>query len=162
MGIRKTVKKLVLPLIGRTPKPEPGSTAPRPRPVARPVFEEPESPRGDVAPLEWIDAQVKGNKLVLFMKGNPDQPQCGFSANAAGILRQTGTPIHHVDVLLDGDVREAVKQYSQWPTIPQLFINGEFMGGSDILTEMSQNGELSAELAKPFEAAAAENAEQTP
>jgi len=153
MGIRKKVKKLVLPLIGRAPKQEPGAT-PRPKPRPQPVYEEPKSPRGDAPPLEWIESQVKGHKLVLFMKGNPDQPQCGFSANAAGILRSAGASIHHVDVLLDGDVREAVKQYSQWPTIPQIFINGEFMGGSDILTEMSQNGELATELAKDFEAAA--------
>lgn len=151
MGIRKRVKKLILPLIGRNPEPKPAGAPPN-RAVARPVYDEPEpvSPRGDAEPKAWIDEQVKGHPLVLFMKGSPLSPQCGFSANAAGILKATGHPIHHVDVLLDGDVREAVKDYSEWPTIPQIFIGGEFFGGSDILTEMNGNGELQEALAEAF------------
>lgn len=149
MGIRKRVKKLVLPLFGRKPEPAKAG-APRPKPKPQPVYEEPKSPRGDAEPLAWIEEQVKGHPLVVFMKGNPLAPSCGFSANAAAILGATGHKIHHVDVLLDGDVREAVKEYSKWPTIPQIYIGGEFVGGSDILTEMNGNGELQEMLAEAF------------
>ena len=154
MGIRNRVKKLVLPLIGRGSgqKSEPATGKPAARPVARPVYEEPTSPRGDADPKEWIEQQVKEHPVVLFMKGSPDQPQCGFSANAAGILRATGKPLHHVDVLLDPEVREVVKEVSSWPTIPQIYVGGEFLGGSDILTEMSGNGELAEALAEAFPA----------
>ncbi|MCP4805395.1 MAG: Grx4 family monothiol glutaredoxin [Proteobacteria bacterium] len=149
MSVRKRVKKLVLPLFGKKEEPA-RAGAPRPKPVARKVYEEPKSPRGDAEPKAWIDEQVKGHKLVLFMKGSPLSPSCGFSANAAGILKATGFELHHVDVLLDGDVREAVKDYSEWPTIPQIFIDGEFVGGSDILTEMNGNGELQQALEEAF------------
>ncbi|HQT81122.1 MAG: monothiol glutaredoxin, Grx4 family [Ferrovum sp. 37-45-19] len=90
-----------------------------------------------------IDNQVKSNKVVLYMKGSPDFPQCGFSANAVKILRQSGVnDFLAVDVLQDPEIRQGIKEYANWPTIPQLYINGEFVGGSDILTEMYQNGEL--------------------
>ncbi|MBU6468980.1 MAG: Grx4 family monothiol glutaredoxin [Betaproteobacteria bacterium] len=90
-----------------------------------------------------IDNQVKSNKVVLYMKGSPDFPQCGFSANAVKILRQSGVnDFLAVDVLQDPEIRQGIKEYANWPTIPQLYINGEFIGGSDILTEMYQTGEL--------------------
>jgi monothiol glutaredoxin len=154
MGIRNRVKKLVLPLIGRgSGKQDAAPGKPAPRPVARPVYEEPKSPRGEVEPRAWIEQQIKEHPVVLFMKGSPEQPQCGFSANAAGILRGTGKPLHHVDVLLDPEVREMVKEVSSWPTIPQIYVGGEFLGGADILTEMSANGELAEALAEAFPAA---------
>lgn len=90
-----------------------------------------------------IDAIVKGHKVVLFMKGTPDFPQCGFSMRAVQILRAAGAPdVFAVNVLDDFDVREGVKQYSSWPTIPQLFVNGEFVGGSDIAMQLFESGEL--------------------
>ena len=91
---------------------------------------------------EQLKEVVEGNDVVLFMKGSPDFPQCGFSGMAAQILQQLGTRFASVDVLADNNVREGIKQYSNWPTIPQLYIKGEFIGGSDIMKEMFDNGEL--------------------
>ena len=90
---------------------------------------------------QWIDNEVKGNDVVLFMKGTPQFPQCGFSARALHILQQHGD-VHTVDVLADPEVRQGIKEYSNWPTIPQVFINGKFVGGSDILMELEERGEL--------------------
>ncbi|HNC95687.1 MAG TPA: Grx4 family monothiol glutaredoxin [Myxococcota bacterium] len=98
---------------------------------------------------DFIEKTVKENRVVLFMKGSPQAPQCGFSASAAGILGSYGKPFAHVDVLADMDVREGVKDYSAWPTLPQIFINGEFVGGSDILKELHGNGELKKMLEDP-------------
>ena len=86
---------------------------------------------------------VEGNPVVLFMKGNAQFPQCGFSGRAIQILQACGVAKPHtVNVLEDQDIREGVKAYANWPTIPQLYVNGEFIGGSDIMTEMYQSGEL--------------------
>jgi monothiol glutaredoxin len=96
-----------------------------------------------------IDEQVKGNPVVLYMKGDARVPQCGFSANAVRILNALGVKTFlTVDVLQDPEIREGIKQYANWPTIPQLYIQGEFIGGSDIMTEMYQSGELKQLLAK--------------
>lgn len=92
--------------------------------------------------LEKIDQTVSENKVVLYMKGNPEMPMCGFSARAAAILAELEVPFVAVDVLSDPEVREAIKQYANWPTIPQLYINKEFVGGSDIMMEMFTSGEL--------------------
>jgi monothiol glutaredoxin len=89
-----------------------------------------------------IDAEIKTNAVVLYMKGSPAMPQCGFSARAAAILTSYQAPIHHVDVLQNPEKRQAIKEYSDWPTIPQVFIGGQFLGGSDILIEMHNSGEL--------------------
>jgi monothiol glutaredoxin len=90
-----------------------------------------------------IKEQVTTHPVVLYMKGTPEQPQCGFSANAINILSACGVDeLFTVDVLQDPEIRQGIKDYSNWPTIPQLYVNGEFIGGSDILTEMYQNGEL--------------------
>ena len=144
MGLLSRIGKKLKVISGERP---PGPPLPRARP---PVEEDPEpsSPRGNAASKEWIEAQVKGHPVVLFMKGNPDAPRCGFSANATAILRKRGVAIHHVDVLLDEDVREAVKEFSSWPTIPQVFVHGEFVGGSDILAQLDESGELEAMLGK--------------
>ncbi|HLA36492.1 MAG TPA: Grx4 family monothiol glutaredoxin [Rhodocyclaceae bacterium] len=92
---------------------------------------------------QQIHATVTGNPVVLYMKGSPRFPQCGFSARAVQILNACGVDdFVHVDVLADADIRQAIKDYANWPTIPQLYVGGEFVGGSDIMTEMYQAGEL--------------------
>ena len=94
-----------------------------------------------------IRQQVTGHPVVLYMKGTPDFPQCGFSANAVRILNTCGVNnIFTVNVLEDADIRQGIKEFSSWPTIPQLYVNGEFVGGSDIMTEMFQSGELKQTL----------------
>jgi monothiol glutaredoxin len=90
-----------------------------------------------------IKEQVTGNRVMLYMKGTPQFPQCGFSALAVQVLNACGIKdFASVNVLADPDIREGIKQYANWPTIPQLYINGEFVGGSDIMREMYQSGEL--------------------
>jgi monothiol glutaredoxin len=89
-----------------------------------------------------IDSTVKGNDVVLFMKGTPLFPQCGFSSRAVAILEHLGVKYESVDVLQDQGIRQGIKDYSDWPTIPQLYVKGEFIGGSDIMMEMYQSGEL--------------------
>lgn len=95
--------------------------------------------------LGRIDAAVKSKDVVLFMKGSPLFPQCGFSSRAVAILDHLGVDYGSVDVLQDQDIRQGIKAYSDWPTIPQLYVKGEFVGGSDIMMEMYESGEL-AEL----------------
>ena len=89
-----------------------------------------------------IDGAVKGSDVLLFMKGTPLFPQCGFSSRAIAILDRLGVEYQTVDVLQDQGVRQGIKDYSQWPTIPQLYVKGEFVGGSDIMMEMYESGEL--------------------
>lgn len=89
-----------------------------------------------------IDQLVKGNDVVLFMKGSPLFPQCGFSSRAVAILNHLGVEFESVDVLQDQGIRQGIKAYSDWPTIPQLYVHGEFVGGSDIMMEMYESGEL--------------------
>ena len=91
---------------------------------------------------ERIDALVKSNDVVLFMKGSALFPQCGFSSRAVAILDHLGVTFEVVDVLQDQEVRNGIKEYSEWPTIPQLYVKGEFVGGSDIMMEMFESGEL--------------------
>ncbi|MBD1834759.1 Grx4 family monothiol glutaredoxin [Trichocoleus sp. FACHB-90] len=91
---------------------------------------------------ERIDSLLKENKIVVFMKGNKLMPQCGFSNNVVQILNTLGVPYQTVDILDDWEIRQGIKEYSSWPTIPQVYINGEFVGGSDILIELYQKGEL--------------------
>jgi len=89
-----------------------------------------------------IDEIVKSNDVVLFMKGSALFPQCGFSSRAVAILDHLGVPFETVDVLQDPEIRNGVKAYSDWPTVPQLYVKGEFVGGSDIMMEMFEAGEL--------------------
>ena len=98
---------------------------------------------------ERIDALVKANDVVLFMKGSALFPQCGFSSRAVAILDHLGASFETVDVLQDAEIRQAIKQYSDWPTIPQLYVRGEFVGGSDIMMEMFENGELQQLVGAP-------------
>ncbi len=92
---------------------------------------------------DLIRETVTGNPVVLYMKGSPQMPMCGFSASATQILKACGVEsFKSVDVLQDADVRQGIKEYANWPTIPQLYVNGEFVGGADIMREMYQSGEL--------------------
>ncbi|WP_449446423.1 Grx4 family monothiol glutaredoxin [Thermomonas brevis] len=96
-----------------------------------------------------IDELLAANPVVLFLKGTPDAPQCGFSAKAVGALDAAGARYAHVNVLADADIREGIKAYGDWPTIPQLYIGGELVGGSDIIVQMASSGELHAALGLP-------------
>ncbi len=91
---------------------------------------------------QQIDEQVKGSKIMLFMKGTPQFPQCGFSGQAVQLLQACGTEFGSFDVLSDDGVRQGIKEYSSWPTIPQLYVDGKFIGGCDIMIELHQKGEL--------------------
>jgi monothiol glutaredoxin len=93
-----------------------------------------------------IAEQIKATPVVLYMKGTQHMPQCGFSATAVGILRELGVSFKDVNVLADPELREGVKRFSDWPTVPQLYANGEFIGGCDIMREMHQTGELAQAL----------------
>ena len=95
---------------------------------------------------EKIENLLTENKVVLFMKGSPEQPQCGFSARAVAILNHFSAPFVSVDVLADAEIRQGIKDYGNWPTIPQLYINKELIGGSDIMLEMAESGELEKAL----------------
>ena len=119
-------KKIALPVVGNDKV-----TVEQPRTRAE---------GGDI--MSEIANEVSQNAIVLYMKGTPDQPMCGFSARAASILNSYGVPYYSVNILADQDKRQAIKEYSDWPTIPQVYIGGEFLGGSDILTQMYENGQL--------------------
>ena len=95
-----------------------------------------------------IDDEVKGNPVVLFMKGTPVFPQCGFSAAVVQILSHLGVKFKAIDVLKDPEIRSGIKDYSEWPTIPQLYVKGEFVGGADIVREMFESDELAAYFAQ--------------
>ncbi|HCQ66769.1 MAG TPA: Grx4 family monothiol glutaredoxin [Rhodobacteraceae bacterium] len=91
---------------------------------------------------DTIKETVTSNDVVLYMKGTKEMPQCGFSSRVAGVLNFMGVEFTDVNVLADADIRQGIKDYSDWPTIPQLYVKGEFVGGSDIITEMTLSGEL--------------------
>lgn len=92
--------------------------------------------------METIKEQIEGNPVILYMKGSPNQPQCGFSANAVQALMACGKRFAYVDVLSNPDIRANLPKYGNWPTFPQLWVGGELIGGSDIIIEMQENGEL--------------------
>ena len=98
--------------------------------------------------FERIESEIKASPVVLYMKGTPVFPQCGFSARVVQILSHLGVPFKGVNVLDDMEIREGIKAYTNWPTIPQLYVNGEFVGGCDIMIEMYQSGELKKMLEK--------------
>lgn len=95
---------------------------------------------------DFIDNEVKTNDIVVFMKGTPDFPQCGFSGQVVQIMNYLGVPYKGINVLADDDLRQGIKDYSNWPTIPQLYVKGEFLGGCDIVREMFQSEELQQHL----------------
>ena len=92
--------------------------------------------------LEKIDSEVKNNKIIVYMKGTKDAPQCGFSSAVVDVFNAIGVPFETRDILQDMELRESIKKYSNWPTIPQVFINGKFIGGCDITRELYKTGEL--------------------
>ena len=144
MGIRSKIKKR-LPIFGKKTPPQAAKPPNSPQNTyTPPVFEEPKSARGEAPVEDFIQKFVSENKVVLFMKGSPQQPLCGFSANAVGILSGYENGFTHFDVISDPDVRQGIKDFSMWPTLPQVYINGEFVGGSDILAQLHEAGELSA------------------
>lgn len=96
---------------------------------------------------DQIQGVISTNDVVLFMKGTPQMPQCGFSGQVVQILDYLGVPFKGVNVLADGELREGIKSFTNWPTIPQLYVKGEFVGGCDIVREMFQSGELTDHLA---------------
>lgn len=100
--------------------------------------------------IEERKKEVQSNKILLYIKGTKEQPQCGFSAQAIQIFSKLGKPFSTIDVLTNPDIRRRMEEFSHWPTFPQIFINGEFVGGSDIVTEMHQNGELEPLVKKAF------------
>ena len=106
--------------------------------------------------IDQIQMAISGNKILIFMKGNRNFPMCGFSAATVQIFEEMGVPFETVDVLLDEEVRQAIKTYSNWPTIPQVYVDGKFVGGCDIVRELYESGELLTLI----ESALAENARQ--
>ena len=104
---------------------------------------------------ERIETQLKDNPVLLYMKGTPDFPQCGFSGQTVAALKAVGKPFAYVNIFEDPEMREALKQYSNWPTYPQLYVNGELIGGCDIVVEMYHSGELKKLLEGEGEASSA-------
>ena len=92
--------------------------------------------------IEELEQQIKDNPVLLYMKGSPDSPQCGFSSKASQLLIACGKPFSFVDILANPEIRVNLPQFSNWPTFPQLFVNGELIGGCDIITELHESGEL--------------------
>jgi monothiol glutaredoxin len=120
--------------------------SPMPLAIAPAPWSEPEVPMLDETTRKFIEHLIQNNKVVLFMKGNRSFPQCGFSAAVVEVLKKHGVDFHTVNVLQDPAIRDGIKEFSEWPTIPQLYVGGEFLGGCDIVREMDANGELARKL----------------
>ncbi|MCC6216903.1 MAG: Grx4 family monothiol glutaredoxin [Polyangiaceae bacterium] len=103
----------------------------------------------EAATRDQIERTLAANRVVLFMKGSKVFPQCGFSARVVDILKRTGTPFVDVNVLADAALREGIKEFGSWPTIPQLYVDGKLIGGCDIVTDLFESGELEKVLAPP-------------
>ena len=101
--------------------------------------------------IDRIKKEIESNKIVVFMKGTPEAPQCGFSAATVNVLKGYSYPFKGVNILADPEIRAALPEYSEWPTFPQIFINGELVGGCDILHELKDSGELEKLLKQAFE-----------
>lgn len=160
MSIFNRIKRS-LPVVGGADQPSSRPATARPAaptpsaPTWQPPEEEPDSPRGSRPVPEFLAEFVRSKPVVIFMKGSPMMPMCGFSANASAILRSYGVDMAHFDVLSDPQVRDGVKEFSQWPTLPQIYVGGEFVGGADILMQMHQSGELKEMIAQAVAAAEA-------
>ncbi len=100
--------------------------------------------------IQRIESEIKGNKVVVFMKGTPEAPQCGFSAATVAILKTFPYPFKGVNILANPDIRQALPEYSDWPTFPQVFVDGQLVGGCDIMHELRDSGELAQILKKAF------------
>jgi monothiol glutaredoxin len=92
--------------------------------------------------IDRIEKEIKSHKVVIFVKGTPQAPQCGFSMKTMELFRSLGVPFHTVDIIANPDIRQELPEYSKWPTFPQIFVNGQLVGGCDIVHEMHENGEL--------------------
>ena len=149
MGIRSTLRNMIL---GSSPPPPgparpPGTETPTwTPPPSRREAETELSPEGVQAA---IDQHLQRARVVLFMKGDAAAPRCGFSAAAVDMASRLGVPFHTVDVLTEPGMRDGVKAFTRWPTIPQVFVDGKFVGGSDIMREMVENGDLKQMLGQP-------------
>lgn len=108
----------------------------------------------DPAIRKQIENDIKNNKVMLYMKGTPEAPQCGFSAQVISFIKEYGVPFKACNILENEAIRSGIKEYSDWPTIPQLYVNGEFIGGCDIVTELHNNGELADIFEKAKKASA--------
>lgn len=104
--------------------------------------------------LETIKEQIEQNPIIIYMKGSPEQPQCGFSAQSTQMLMACGEKFAYIDILANPEIRATLPEYSDWPTFPQLFVEGELVGGCDILTEMYENGELQTLISEASQRAA--------
>ncbi len=135
------MSKFSLPVVGKTDAPAEAASTDASQYKTR-------AQGGDVN--SEIQHEINTHKVVLYMKGSPDMPQCGFSARASQILGSFGIPYHTINILADPEIRQGIKTFSEWPTIPQVYIGGEFVGGSDLLMEMYQNGELKEALDAVF------------
>ena len=150
MGILGRIKKR-LPIVGdrhRTERPAAAFRPSQPAPQASPPepTPPPAPPKGADEVKAEIAADVAAHNVLLYMKGTPQAPMCGFSAAVADILKRSGVPFETRDVISEPDLRQGVKDFTDWPTLPQLFIHGEFVGGCDIVREMEENGELAQAL----------------
>lgn len=149
MGIRDRLKVIVknrLGIVNNEPRPAASYTPSNPAPKKSYVAPPRPAPMTDEEALAKIDSLVNENPVVVFMKGTPNAPQCGFSAAVVDVLERAGYPYITQDVISEPAIRSKVKEYSDWPTIPQVYIDGEFMGGCDIVKEMEGNGELKEAL----------------
>jgi monothiol glutaredoxin len=142
MGILRRIKNR-LPIVGKGSEERPAASYSPPPAQAAPVERaKPPPPKSPEDVKAEIDADVKRHPIVIYMKGNARAPQCGFSARVVDIFNQVGAPFETRNVLADPAIRQGVKEYTDWPTIPQIFVAGEFIGGCDITIEMFENGEL--------------------
>ena len=150
MSVLSRIRKKFRVLRGAERPASPQRAGPPPTPRWEPEPEElPESPRGAEPAAAFVERWVSENRVVLFMKGDPTAPQCGFSASAVAILDSCDVSYEYFDVLLDPEVREGVKRFGSWPTIPQCYVQGELLGGSDILMQLYESGELQQKLGDP-------------
>ena len=148
MGILGRIKNRLKIIAGDPPRPASTYTPPPPRPAATPA---PAPSRVSLSPADVkakIEADIAAHKIVIYMKGTRGAPQCGFSAAAVDVFEQLGVPFETRNVLDDPAIRTVIKEVTQWPTIPQIFVGGEFIGGTDILRELHEKGELKAMVEK--------------
>ena len=152
MGILRRIKNR-LPIVGKTEVPRPAASYSPPKAQAAPVERPaPPPPKSAEDVKAEIEADVAAHKILIYMKGSARAPQCGFSARVVDIFGQHNVPFETRDVLADPAIRQGVKEVTDWPTIPQIFVGGEFIGGCDIVIEMHENGELKTLIAETLAA----------
>lgn len=152
MGILGRIKNRLKIVAGAEPRPASSFTTAAPRPAPREPGPPPKPPMTAEEATAQIDADVKEHKLLIFLKGTRTAPMCGFSAAVVDVFEQLGVPYETRNVLAEPAIRAAIKEYSDWPTIPQVYVNHEFIGGCDITRQMHETGELKALVEKTLEA----------